>query len=47
MLSEAVQFGIVCGAGLVSSVSVRNVSSLVEREYLEPALGEGIPPENL
>jgi hypothetical protein len=43
---EAVQFGVVCGAGLVSSVSPRNVSSLMEREHLEPALGEGIPPEN-
>jgi hypothetical protein len=43
---EEVEFGIVCGAGLISSVSVRNISSLVEREHLEPALGEGIPPEN-
>jgi hypothetical protein len=44
--SEAVQFGVACGAGLISSVSMRNVSSLVERDHLEPVLGEGIPPEN-
>jgi hypothetical protein len=43
---EAVQFGVVCAGGFVSSVNVRNVSSLVEREYLEPMLGQGIPPEN-
>jgi hypothetical protein len=42
----SLQFGIACGAGLVNSVSPRNISSLVEREYLEPALGQGIPPEN-
>ncbi|MEA2879589.1 MAG: hypothetical protein QOF14_4785 [Hyphomicrobiales bacterium] len=42
----SLQFGIACGAGLVDSVSPRNVSSLIEREYLEPALGQGIPPEN-
>lgn len=41
-----VQFGIVCGTGMVSSVSPRNISSLIEREHLEPALGNGIPPEN-
>lgn len=43
---EAVEFGFVGGTGLISSVSVHNISSLVEREYVEPALGEGIPPEN-
>jgi hypothetical protein len=32
--------------GLVSSISDINVSSLIEREYLEPALGQGIMPEN-
>lgn len=42
----SLQFGIACGAGLVDSVSPRNISSLIEREYLEPALGQGIPPEN-
>jgi len=43
---KAVQFGILCGTGLVSSISNRNVSTLLEREYLEPALGEGVVPEN-
>ena len=43
---EALQFGVVCGMGMISSVSPRNVSSLIEREYLEPALGEGVMPEN-
>jgi hypothetical protein len=43
---EAVEFGVVCAAGFVSSVSTRNVSYLVEREHLEPMLGQGIPPEN-
>jgi hypothetical protein len=42
----SVQFGVVCGTGLVSSVSELNVSSLIERDYLEPALGDGIPPGN-
>jgi hypothetical protein len=42
----AVQFGILCGTGLVSSVNCRDVSTLLEREYLEPVLGEGVVPEN-
>jgi hypothetical protein len=40
----AVQFGILCGTGLVSSVNDRDVSTLLEREYLEPAMGEGVVP---
>jgi hypothetical protein len=44
--TEEVQFGVVCGGGLVSSVSPLYVSSQMERDYLEPTLGEGIPPEN-
>jgi hypothetical protein len=43
---EAVQFGILCGTGLVSSLNDREVSTLLEREYLEPVLGEGIVPED-
>ena len=27
-------------------MSETNISSLLEREYLEPTLGEGLPPEN-
>jgi hypothetical protein len=42
----SIQFGVVCGTGLVSSVSELNVSSLIDRDHLEPALGEGMPPEN-
>jgi hypothetical protein len=42
----ALQFGVVTGMGIVSSLSDTTVSSLVEREHLAPALGEGIPPEN-
>jgi hypothetical protein len=43
---EAVEFGVVCVAAFVSSVNAHNVSFLVERERLEPILGQGIPPEN-
>src|SRR5262249_48117096 len=43
---RAVQFGVSIGSGVASSVSDTDVSSLIEREYLEAALGEGIPPEN-
>jgi len=42
----AVQFGVLCGTGLVSSVNDREISTLLEREYLEPVLGEGIVPED-
>jgi hypothetical protein len=42
----AVQFGILCGTGLVSSINDREISTLLEREHLEPVLGEGIVPEN-
>ena len=43
---EAVEFGAICGGGFVHSVTVRNVSSMMEREHLEPMFGQGIPPEN-
>jgi hypothetical protein len=42
----AVQFGVLCGTGLVSSINDRDISTLLERNYLEPVLGEGIVPEN-
>ena len=42
----SIRFGVVCGTGLVSSVSELNVSSLIDRDHLEPTLGDGIPPEN-
>jgi len=46
MSPHAAQFGVLCGTGLVSSVSELNISSLLERPYLEATLGEGVPPEN-
>jgi hypothetical protein len=42
----AAQFGILCGTGLVSSTNDREISTLLERDYLELVLGEGIVPEN-
>jgi hypothetical protein len=42
----AVQFGILCGTGLVSSINDREISTLLGRQYLEPVLGEGIVPED-
>lgn len=32
--------------GLVSPVNERDASVLIERQHLEPALGEGVVPEN-
>ncbi|WP_339036159.1 hypothetical protein WHZ78_01145 [Bradyrhizobium symbiodeficiens] len=43
---EAVQFGVLCGTGLVSSVIDRDISMPLERDYLEPVLGEGVAPED-
>jgi hypothetical protein len=43
---EAVRFGVLFGTGLVSSINDRDVSSLLERDYLEPLGGEGMVPEN-
>src|SRR5260221_4311043 len=39
-------FGAVPGSGVASSVSERDVSSLIEREQLIGVLGDGVPPEN-
>lgn len=33
-------------SGIATSVSEKDVSTLIEREYLMPVLGGGIPPEN-
>jgi hypothetical protein len=39
-------FGATPGSGIASSVSERDISTLIEREHLIPMLGGGIPPEN-
>jgi hypothetical protein len=39
-------FGVCAGSGIAHSVSERDVSTQIEREYLMPAMGNGIPPEN-
>lgn len=41
-----ISFGSLTGSGAASSVSEVDISTLIERSYLIPALGEGIPPEN-
>ncbi len=41
-----VVFGAVTGSGIAHAINERDVISQMEREYLEPSLGEGIPPEN-
>jgi hypothetical protein len=43
----AVSFGAVCGSGVASSVNELDVSFLMERQYLTPALGsQELPPED-
>lgn len=42
---EDVEFGIVCGMGIITAANVRVLSSQIEREHLIPD-GQGIPPEN-
>jgi hypothetical protein len=42
----AVEFGAVAGGGIASSISEINVSSHIERDYLEPTLGQGVHPDN-
>jgi hypothetical protein len=39
-------FGATPGSGIAHSVSEKDISTLIEREHLMPALGGGIPPEN-
>lgn len=41
-----VVFGVAPGSGIATSVSEKDISTLIEREHLMPALGDGIPPEN-
>jgi hypothetical protein len=43
---DALVFGAVPGSGIVSSLSERDVSTLIEREHLVGVLGAGLPPEN-
>jgi hypothetical protein len=42
---EAV-FGATPGSGIATSISEKDVSTLIERQHLFPVLGGGIPPEN-
>lgn len=44
--ANEISFGAVPGSGVATSVSEVDISSLIEREHLMPALGHGIPPEN-
>jgi hypothetical protein len=44
--THEVVFGAVPGSGVASSVSEKDVSTLIEREHLAPVMGGGIPPEN-
>jgi hypothetical protein len=44
--NDEVVFGAVPGSGVVSSLSERDVSTVIEREHLMPVLGGGLPPEN-
>ncbi len=39
-------FGASVGTGIVHAVTERAISTQLEREFLSPALGEGLPPEN-
>jgi hypothetical protein len=41
-----ISFGAVVSSGAASSVSELDVSTLIEREYLIPTLGQGVPPED-
>jgi hypothetical protein len=43
---EEAVFGAFAGSGIASGVNERDILSQIEREHLEPALGDGIPPEN-
>lgn len=46
MSPDKVSFGAMGGGGIATSVSEKDVSSQIEREYLMSYFGEGIPPEN-
>jgi hypothetical protein len=41
-----ISFGVVPGGGIASSVSDRDVSTLIERQHLVAVLGQGLPPED-
>jgi hypothetical protein len=42
----AISFGSASGSGVATSVSERDVSTLIEREHLVGLLGIGLPPDN-
>jgi hypothetical protein len=44
--TSEISFGAVPGAGIASSVSDTDISSLIEREHIMDVLGTGLPPEN-
>ncbi len=46
MSPDMVSFGAMGGGGIATSVSEKDVSSQIEREYLTSYFGEGVPPEN-
>jgi len=46
MSLDEVSFGAMGGGGIATSVSEKDVSSQIEREYLMSHFGRGIPPEN-
>lgn len=39
-------FGAAPGSGIATNVSEKDVSTLIERKHLMPAMGQGIPPAN-
>lgn len=41
-----ISFAVATGGGIASSISERDVSSLIDRDQIIPVLGEGLPPEN-
>jgi hypothetical protein len=43
---QDVVFGALPGSGIATSVSEKDISTLIERQHLMPALGDHIPPEN-
>jgi hypothetical protein len=43
---EEAVFGAFAGSGIASGANEGDILSQIEREHLEPALGDGIPPEN-
>jgi hypothetical protein len=44
--SSEIRFGTVVSSGAASSVSELDISTVINREYLHPILGQGVPPED-